>query len=54
MVDHYDTLLALGESEREGGTFNCIKYMNREGTPIDNVWKEWFELRKCLDWFEKG
>lgn len=38
MVDHCDTVLALWDGSA-GGTGNCIKYANKVGKPIVNLWE---------------
>lgn len=48
MVDHCDRVLALFNGT-EGGTANCIKYAGRYNKPVDNVWSEWVEVTKFLD-----
>lgn len=43
MVDHCDTVLAMWNGT-DGGTHNCIKYANRTGKPITNLWSEYEQL----------
>lgn len=40
MVDHCDTVLALWDGSA-GGTSNCVKYAEKKGKPIINIWKHW-------------
>ena len=50
MVDRADRMLALWDGSW-GGTFNCIKYAQKIGLPIDNLWQRWTmpeELRDLL------
>lgn len=44
MVDHCDKLLALWNGERQGGTYNCIKYAQKKRKPILSMW----EIYKAL------
>lgn len=38
MVDDCDLLLALWNGEK-GGTGNCVRYAEKQGKPIENVWE---------------
>lgn len=38
MVDNGDLGLALWNGKKSGGTWNCIKYADRVGKPVENVW----------------
>jgi uncharacterized phage-like protein YoqJ len=40
MVDRGDKMCALWDGSM-GGTFNCIRYANKVGRPIDNLWPRW-------------
>lgn len=40
MVDRSYKVLAL-HNGTSGGTLNCIRYANRRGVPVDNLWNEW-------------
>lgn len=40
MVDHCQELLALWNGS-EGGTANCIKYAEKVGCPVINLWSRW-------------
>lgn len=40
MVDNCDTVLALWNGS-EGGTANCIKYAERVGKPLINLWESY-------------
>jgi uncharacterized phage-like protein YoqJ len=44
MVDHCDTVLALWDGNN-GGTGNCIKYANKVGKPIVNLWEIYDQVR---------
>lgn len=42
MVDHADRVVALWDCQQvSGGTANCVRYAERAGKPIDNLWDEW-------------
>lgn len=40
MVDHADHVLALWDGS-DGGTANCVRYAQRVGKPITNLWSEY-------------
>lgn len=40
MVDRCDILLALWDGS-EGGTRNCLRYAERKGTQVSNLWVSW-------------
>jgi uncharacterized phage-like protein YoqJ len=40
MVDNADSVLALWDGS-DGGTGNCVRYANKVGKPITNLWSEW-------------
>jgi uncharacterized phage-like protein YoqJ len=40
MVDHCDELVALWDGS-DGGTANCVRYAERVGKPVRNLWSEW-------------
>jgi len=40
MVDNCDLVLALWDGS-DGGTGNCIKYANKIGKPIVNLWDKY-------------
>lgn len=40
MVDRADKMAALWDGSF-GGTFNCIRYAEKKGVPIDNLWSRW-------------
>jgi uncharacterized phage-like protein YoqJ len=40
MVDHCDRIMALWDGSN-GGTASCIKYAQKVGRPIDNLWPQW-------------
>jgi len=46
MADRCDTMLALWDGTR-GGTFNCVRYTERVGKPIVNVWDKFQEFLKA-------
>lgn len=39
MVDNSDQVLALWDGS-DGGTANCVKYANKVGKPITNLWEQ--------------
>lgn len=50
MVDHSDKMIALYEQDKQeldvkhrirGGTYNCIKYAERQKKEVINVWEDW-------------
>lgn len=41
MVDQCGKVLALWDGS-PGGTLNCIKYANKRGAEVKNVWDEWW------------
>jgi uncharacterized phage-like protein YoqJ len=41
MVNRANTMLALWNGKKEGGTYNCIKYAEQVGRPVNNVWAGW-------------
>ncbi len=41
MVDHADKVVALWDERSTGGTWNCVKYAQKKGKEVINVWKEW-------------
>lgn len=40
MVDRADVVLALWDGST-GGTGNCVRYANKVGKPVENLWSEW-------------
>lgn len=40
MVDRANKMVALWNGDW-GGTFNCVKYAQKRGVPIDNLWNRW-------------
>jgi uncharacterized phage-like protein YoqJ len=40
MVDKADSVLALWNGT-DGGTANCVRYAEKVGKPITNLWSEW-------------
>lgn len=40
MVDQANKICALWDGST-GGTFNCIRYANRVGRPVENLWPKW-------------
>ncbi len=40
MVDRADRMAALWDGSW-GGTFNCVKYAEKRGVPVDNLWRRW-------------
>lgn len=40
MVDRADRMVALWDGSW-GGTFNCVRYAEKKGVPIDNLWARW-------------
>jgi uncharacterized phage-like protein YoqJ len=40
MVDHADGIVALWNGT-SGGTGNCVRYAERVGRPVDNLWPAW-------------
>lgn len=40
MVDHCDGVVALHDGSA-GGTFNCIRYAEAVGRPVENLWWKW-------------
>ncbi len=40
MVDRADKMVALWDGSW-GGTFNCVRYAEKKGVPIDNLWDRW-------------
>ena len=40
MVDRADKMVALWDGSW-GGTFNCVRYAEKKGVPIDNLWSRW-------------
>lgn len=44
MVDHCDYVLALWDGS-SGGTLNCVKYANRVGKTVMNVWRPFSEYK---------
>lgn len=50
MVDEADRVVALWDGSW-GGTFNCVRYAEKRGVPIDNLWRRWSmpkDLRELL------
>lgn len=50
MVDNADRMVALWDGSW-GGTFNCVRYAEKRGVPIDNLWDRWSlpkDLRELL------
>lgn len=50
MVDRADRIVALWDGSW-GGTMNCVRYAEKRGVPIDNLWQRWslpIELRELL------
>ena len=45
MVDHADQVLALWDGSN-GGTSNCIRYANKVGKPITNLWDVYNDGRR--------
>lgn len=43
MVDHCDLLVALWDGS-DGGTAGCVRYAQRVGRPMVNVWDGWLKL----------
>lgn len=46
MVDRADKMLALWDGSW-GGTFNCIRYAEKAGVPVENLWSRW-EMREMM------
>ena len=46
MVDRADLMLALWDGSW-GGTFNCLRYAEKRGRPVEYLWSRW-ELRELL------
>jgi uncharacterized phage-like protein YoqJ len=44
MVNDADKILALWNGEPKGGTYNCVKYAEKVGKPVVNLWDEWLKL----------
>ena len=42
MVDNSDLVLALWNGT-DGGTANCVRYAEKVGKPITNLWERWHE-----------
>lgn len=40
MVDHCDKMIALWDGSN-GGTANCVRYAERVGKPVENLWPQW-------------
>lgn len=40
MVDRANLMLALWDGSW-GGTFNCIRYAEKVGRPVENLWDQW-------------
>jgi uncharacterized phage-like protein YoqJ len=40
MVDNAEAIVALYDRSDRGGTFNCIRYAERLGKPIVNLWDQ--------------
>jgi uncharacterized phage-like protein YoqJ len=40
MVDNCDRVIALWNGT-EGGTANCVRYAERAGKPVENLWVQW-------------
>lgn len=50
MVDRAGRMLALWDGSW-GGTFNCVKYAEKRGVPVTNLWDRWTvpeDLRELL------
>lgn len=50
MVDNCDRIVALWDGSW-GGTFNCVRYAEKQRRPIDNLWNRWAlpeDLRELL------
>ena len=50
MVGHAGEMAALWNGTT-GGTFNCLKYADRKGVPVVNLWPRWtlpFETREMI------
>lgn len=43
MVDRANSILALWNGKRHGGTFNCIAYAEKKSIPIKNVWENFVQ-----------
>lgn len=41
MVDNGDQGLALWNGKESGGTYNCIKYAEKKGKPVVNIWRNY-------------
>ena len=41
MVDHSVQLIALWDGLPTGGTYSTVRYAEREGKPVVNVWPAW-------------
>lgn len=41
IVDHSEKIIALWDGEESGGTYNCIKYAERQKVEVINVWSDW-------------
>lgn len=46
MVDRAGKVAALWDGSW-GGTFNCVRYAEKKGVPVDNLWNAW-DLRELL------
>lgn len=38
IVDDSDSLIALWNGKPDGGTYNCLRYAEKKGVPIINLW----------------
>lgn len=41
MVDRADSLVALWNGDKEGGTYHCIRYAKSKNKRIENLWSLW-------------
>lgn len=46
MVDRADMMLALWDGSW-GGTFNCLRYAEKKGVQVENLWSRW-QMREML------
>jgi hypothetical protein len=46
MVDNSDEGLSFWNGKLQGGTFNCLKYAKKTGTPVRNIYPENKDLRR--------
>jgi uncharacterized phage-like protein YoqJ len=41
MVDNADRMVALWDGGEKGGTAACVRYAEKKGKPVDNLWDTW-------------